>query len=164
MFAQKSKIIGVNNVGSASITVPIGVFAESHLIGLSLNYWHSRTVFRADSTRQKRKIWWVGNGGIEYYLGKKETLNGNTFRFGNYSYIYATTGFSYNLFKYTTIFLVAGPSLGLYKGNADLGIRASAGLNYLVSNQIIIYSSIAYMKHGDVNALLAPGFGVGIQF
>lgn len=155
--AQDNRIVGVNNAGSAGIAFPLGVFAESHLAGLSANFWHSRVILR-NKTRADRKLWLVGNAGIEYYLGKKETVNGNSFRFGNYGYLHTTAGLAYDPLRRTTILLSAGPSLGLYKGNADLGLRVQSSIRYRVGDAIDLGLNAAYMKQGkDVNALWAVG-------
>jgi hypothetical protein len=132
--------------------------------GLSLNYWHRRAGFRGKSEIDKKRIWLLGNAGLEYYLGKKETTNGYSFRFGNYTCFYGTAGLSFHPFRRAGVYLTGGPVLDLYKGNATLGARINTGVNYSLGGSLILITSAAYLKHKDVNGLWALGLGLGWQF
>ncbi|MEI9908454.1 MAG: hypothetical protein WDO71_01540 [Bacteroidota bacterium] len=60
--------------------------------------------------------------------------------------------------KKGNITLTAGPTMGIYKGSADIGFGINLSGSYYVTERIAITPGLMYMKHDKTNALLAASF------
>jgi hypothetical protein len=146
---------GKNNVASFGVNIPVGEFAETHIGGISLNYSWSHHRFGKLNKLPKKLIGFIANAGIGYYLGKKETVSEYDFKYSGYVYLHIFAGAIYNPYKQGNVVLTTGPTLGIYKGNADLGFGVNLNGSYYFNDRIAITPGVIYMKHNKVNALWA---------
>lgn len=144
---------GKNNAASLGINIPVGEFAETHIVGISLNYSWSHYRFGKLNKVPKKLIGFTANAGIDYHFGKKENIAGYDFRYGSYIYLHVFGGVIYNPCKQGNIGLTTGPTLGIYKGNADLGLGVNLNGSYYFNDRIALTPGVTYMKHDKANAL-----------
>lgn len=110
----------------------------------------------------------TGNGGVDYYLGKKIEEAGQDFRYGGYTYLYIQAGIIINPVKKGNISLTAGPTMGIYKGNSDFGWGVNLFGAYLLQgfmeNKIMIGPGVTYKKHAQADALWTAAIRVSYRF
>jgi hypothetical protein len=141
-----------SSLASLDIQVPVGVFARSQFAGAGLNYSWSHRRYGIFARPSK----WIGltfNAGGDYYLGKKIKPSGYDFRFGDYIYLYALAGMIVNPWYATNISLTAGPIMGIYKGNSEMGYGVNLIAMYYLKDNISIGPGITYKKQPDTDAL-----------
>lgn len=143
---------GASHAVSFAAQVPVGVFARSHIAGAGLGYAWSAHRFGRNVLPAKR-IGLTANGGADYYLGKRITTAGHDFRYGSYFYFHAMAGMMVNPWQNSHFSLTAGPGLGLYEGNTDLGLIVSLAGNHFISSRMAIGPGIVYRKHAGADAL-----------
>lgn len=142
---------GGSHLLSLDLQVPVGVFAASHFAGAGFNYSWSHQRF--GNKVFKKTPGFMLNGGADYYFGKKISTAGYPFTYGGYLYLYVMPGLIVNPWQNGNITLKAGPSMGLYKGNADWGLNTTINGNYFLSDKISIGPGISYKKHAQKYAL-----------
>jgi len=155
---------GAVNSISIGINIPVGEFSETHIAGISLYYSRSHHRFGRLNILPRKLIGFTANGGLDHYIGKKETVAGYDFKYGNYTYLHAFGGIIYNPSRQTNISLTTGPSMSLYKGNADLGFGVSWNGSYYFTGRIAFTPGFIYMKHAKANALWAASLKATYNF
>ena len=146
---------GKNNAASLGVNIPVGEFSETHIGGISASYSWSHRRFGKLNKLPKKLIGFIANAGIDYYFGKKETVSGYDFKYGSSVYLHVFGGAIYNPCKDGNITLTTGPTLSLYKSNADLGFGVNLNGSYYFNDRIAITPGVIYMKHNKTNALWA---------
>jgi hypothetical protein len=142
----------MNNAVSLDIHLPAGVFARSQFAGAGLSYsWSHRRYGRNISP--SKLIGLTFNAGTGYYFGKKITTAGYDFNYGGYIYFHALAGMLVNPWPNGNIALTAGPGLGIYKGNTDLGMGVNLFGAYFLKKNIAIGPGLTYKKHPHTDAL-----------
>jgi hypothetical protein len=144
---------GKNNASSFGINIPVGEFSKTHFAGISLDYSWSHHRFGNLKALPKKLIELTANGGIAYYFGKKEMVAGYDYRYGGYLYLHAFAGAIYNPCKKGNITLTTGPSLGIYKGSADVGFGIKVGGSYSITDKIALRPEIIFLKHHEAAPL-----------
>lgn len=154
---------GNSHLASIDLAVPVAVFARSHIAGAGLNYSWSRKRYGRNVT-PSRLIGFTFTAGADYYLGKKISPAGYSFRYGGYLHLHAFAGVMVNACPNGNIVLAAGPAAGIYKGSSDMGIGASLFGNYFLDKNISIGPGITYKKYAQTDALWAGVFRVSYSF
>lgn len=144
---------GKSNAASIGVNIPVGEFAQTHIGGISLNYSWSHHRFGKLRVLPKKLIGFTANARADYYFGKKETVSGYDFKYSGYVYLHIFAGAIYNPCKQGNVVLTTGPTLGIYKGNADLGLGVNLNGSYYFNDRIAITPGVIYMKHNKANAL-----------
>lgn len=146
---------------AAAIQMPVGNFSSTHFLGFGINVtpsYHTMSLF------SKIKIAFTYNGGIAYYLGKKETLGGYPYNYPGYFFIHAFTGILFTpskndgsnfQYKNFDISMTGGPALGIYNGNTRLNLGGKLELNYHLKGKQTIGTGIILMKENGADALYA---------
>lgn len=143
---------GFSHSGSLVLHVPVGVFAGSHFAGAGLHYsWSPRRYGRNISS--SKLIGLTFNTGADYYFGKKIKPAGYDFRYGGYLYFHAAAGILVNPWPNANISLAAGPTIGIYEGNADTGLGAILSGSYFITKNISVGPGITCKKHARADAL-----------
>jgi hypothetical protein len=134
------------------IHIPVAAFASSHIAGAGLEYsWsHHRYGINASSSKWP-SIFFAGGG--TYFIGKKETVAANDFRFGAYIHLHALAGMIYNPSANTNVSIAAGPALGLYKENSERGWAIKLAGSYYLKDRIAIGPAVMYQKQKATEAL-----------
>jgi hypothetical protein len=145
---------GLSHAGSIEAAVPIGAFAESHLAGLGLEYSWSNHRYGQNIVPQKM-IGFSFHVGASYFLGKRETVAANEFRFGNYMYLHTLAGLIFNPGVNTNVSLLAGPGMGIYKNNGEIGLAVKLNGSYYLQNRLSIGPSLMYRGQSDAEDLWA---------
>jgi hypothetical protein len=148
----------------AGIHVPFGEFSETHIAGISLSYAWSNNRFGKLKALPKKLIGFTADAGIDFYLGKKEKVAGYDFKNGSYISLAILGGAIYSPCKRGNIRLTAGPALGIYKGNADLGFGVNLDGSYYLNTRIAITPGLIYLKHKEANALWAASVRASYNF
>jgi hypothetical protein len=146
-------IKGKNNAGAFGINIPVGEFSKTHIAGIGLDYSWSHHRFGNLKVLPKKLIGFTAKGGIAYYFGKKETVAGYDYRYGGYLYLHAFGGAIYNPCKKGNITLTIGPTLGIYKGSADVGFGVNLGGSYSLTDKIALRPEIIFLNHHEAAAL-----------
>gem|GEM_PF-671491 len=151
---------GHNQQVSFMASAPVGRFADSHLVGGGLSYNWSNHRF-GDSVNARKWIGFTAQAGIDYFIGKKETVAGYPFRYGNNLYVQVMPGIICNPTPKSSVMLLAGPSLGIYKDASSLSLGVNLSGTYQLSPKVAVGPSVFYRKHAEVDALWTAGVKVG---
>lgn len=155
---------GKQHTIALGINIPVGAFSESHIAGIGSHYAWSNHRFGQLGQMPGKIIGITADGGVDYYFGKRETTAGYGFTFGSYFYLHAFGGVIYNPCTKGNITLTTGPTLGLYKGNAEVGVGVLLKGTYYISQRIGLTPGILYMKHALVNTLWSPSIRATYDF
>lgn len=155
LLAQTDIGKGKTHLVAFGLNVPLGKFSETHIAGISVHYSWSDHRFGKLKALPKKTIGYTAYGGIDYYFGKNETIAGYDYRYGGYLYLHAFGGAIYNPCKKGNITLTTGPVMGIYKGNADIGLGITLNCSYHFSEKIAFTPGVIYMKHNKTDALWA---------
>jgi hypothetical protein len=147
------KPAGKQQVVSAGINVPLGDFSSTHIGGIAIEYARSRNRFGQLSTLPSKKLGYVIEGGLAYYLGKKETISGYAYKYPGYYFLHAYPGLLYTPCKKGNISLNAGPALGLYNGDLRFTIGAKLQGSWYVNEKTGINPGIFLMKESGTDPL-----------
>lgn len=164
VFAQTETPKGKNQLVAFGLSVPFGEFSETHIAGISANYSWSHHRFGKLKSLPKNLLGLTANGGADYYFGGKEVVAGYDYRYGGYMYLHMFGGIIYNQSKKGNITLTSGPTMGIYKGNADIGFGVNLNGSYYFTDRIAFTPGIIYMKHDKTNALWAISFMATYNF
>ncbi len=141
---------GGNNAVAVSVTYPVGNFSGTHIFGVGAEYSPARHKFGLFKNKNFALTY---NGGITYYLGKKETVSGYPYHYPSYYFIHAFAGFLYATGKKITTTLYAGPALGIYNGHLQFNTASKLELNYSINPKISIGPGIIVMKESGSDPL-----------
>lgn len=145
-FLRKEKRFSV----SASAHLPVGDFSSTHWIGIGAEVSPARYWFGIFKWKKVRLTY---NGGLAYYLGKKEKASGYDYKYPGYFFIHAFGGVAYRPVKKATINLTTGPAIGIYNGTTRFNIGARLESTYFISTSIAIGPGIIFMKESGANPL-----------
>lgn len=175
-LAQNRSVVaqnGCRHAVSIGINVPIGTFAESHIAGINSSYSWSHQRFGYLQAKPRKLVGFTIDGGIDYYLGKSITEAGYDFTYGNYLYLHTFGGIICNPGKKnrqkgylckTNIRLTAGPAMGIYKGNADVGYGIKLSGSYYLTEKLAITPGMMFMKYALTRSLGAAMIGITCNF
>jgi hypothetical protein len=143
---------GSDHAVIVEIHIPVAAFASSHIVGGGLEYsWsHHRYGINASSSKSPGILF---AGGGTYFIGKKETVAANDFHFGGYIHLHALAGMIYNPSANTNVSIAAGPALGLYKENSEIGWAIKLAGNYYLKDRIAVGPAVMYRKQKATEAL-----------
>jgi hypothetical protein len=137
---------------SGAIQVPLGDFAATHLIGFGIGVspsYHTTGLF------SKLKIVFTYNGGVTYYLGKKETVSSYPYTYPGYLFIHAFAGALLIPSNKIEISLTGGPAVGIYNGNTRFNLGSKMDINFHLNNKISVGPGIIFMKESGADHLWA---------
>lgn len=143
---------GKSQSASLDLHLPLGIFARSQFAGAGLNYSWSNHRYGPDVTNRKL-IGFTANAGGDYYFGRRIRTAGYPFQYGGYIYGWLMAGIITNPWAFTHISLTAGPTIGIYKGNSDMGMGVNVFGSYFIKKRIAIGPGITYKKHPDTDGL-----------
>jgi hypothetical protein len=143
---------GRDHLVSLDLHVPLGVFARSQFAGAGLSYSWSHHRFGSYISSPKL-IGFTFNAGGDYYFGRSIQTAGHPFQYGGYFYTYFHAGIISNPKPNLNLWLTAGPTLGIYKGNADMGAGVNFFGSYYFRKNLSIGPGVTYKKHPDADAL-----------
>jgi hypothetical protein len=149
-YNVKAQSKDMNMALSFGAIVPIGSFSSTHIAGLRAEYAPARHVF---GLVRLKKFALTYNGGLAYYLGKKETVSSYPYKYPNYLFIHAFGGVLYKLVKKTEITLTAGPGIGIYDGNTRFNLGSQLEISYHINNKWGIGPGIVFMKEKGADPL-----------
>jgi hypothetical protein len=144
-----------NNIGiavAAGIQVPVGNFSSTHIAGIGIGVspsYHTTGLF------SKMKVAFTYNGGVAYYLGKKETVSSYPYTYPGYFFIHAFAGALFIPSKEITVSFTAGPALGLYNGSTQFQFGSNLALNYHLTDKVSVGPGIIFMKEPGADPLWA---------
>jgi len=139
---------GQSNAAVFNASLPLGVFQRSHFAGAGLAYSWSHFHFGAHSS-PPHAVGLTFNAGGDYYFGKKVETAGYPFRYDGYIQAHAMAGAIYNPWANAAVSLTAGPILGLYKGNTDLGLGVDLSGSYFLNEKWGVGPTLAYRRQSS---------------
>lgn len=160
-FSVKAQAKGGNNAVSLGIHIPVGAFSSTHFIGIGADYSPANHKF---GLLKNKHFALTYNGGVTYYLGKKETVSNYSYEYPSYFFIHAFAGFVYRIGKKVNAILYAGPALGLYSGHAQYNTGSKIELNYSINPKISIGPGILVMKETGSDPLWSASVKATIIF
>ncbi len=146
---------------SAGVQVPVGDFSSTHVAGLGISITPS---YHTVSLFSKLKIAFTYNGGVAYYLGKKETVSGYSYTYPGYFFIHAFAGALFIPSPKISFALTGGPAIGMYDGNTRFNLGGRLDLNYNLSSKLSIGPGILLMKETDTDPLWAAFLKATLSF
>src|SRR5689334_11153180 len=142
----KLKPQGQSHLASLDLHLPLGVFARSQYGGVGLSYSWSDHRFGSPVYKSKL-IGFTATAGGDYYFGRRTKTAGYPFKYGDYIYAYLLAGMITNLPESDINFiLTAGPTLGIYKGNSDMGAGVNLFGNYFFEENMSLGMGVTYKK------------------
>ena len=154
---------GQDHLASLDFHLPLGVFARSQFAGAGLNYSWSHHRF-GDNISTSKLIGFTFNAGADYYFGRRIKTAGYPFQYGGYIYSFLLVGLITNPQPDLNLTLTAGPTLGIYKGNSDMGIGVNLFGSYYFRKNLSIGPGITFKKHPDADALWTGTVRIGYVF
>ena len=154
---------GKSHLTSLDIHLPLGVFARSQFAGAGLNYSWSNHRFGTYVSKTKL-IGFTANAGGDYYFGRRIRTAGYPFEYGGYLYGWLMIGMIANPWSFTHLTLTAGPTVGIHKGNADMGMGVNLFGNYFLNKKIAVGPGITYKKHPDTEGLWTGSVRISYLF
>lgn len=151
----------MSNGISVGINIPVGDFSSTHIIGIGVEYSPLRHTFQLTKLKH---LAFTFNGGVAYYLGKKETVSGYRYKYPGYIFINAFGGLLYNPVKKVSITLTAGPALRIYNGLIRFNTGSKFELSYFINDKIAIGPGIIFMKESGTNPLWAAALKTTMAF
>lgn len=152
---------GLRIAVSAGVQVPVGDFASTHVAGLGISVTPS---YHTVSLLSKLKIAFTYNGGVAYYLGKKETVSGYSYTYPGYLFIHAFAGAFFIPSPKISFALTGGPAVGMYDGNTRFNLGGRLDLNYNLSSKVSIGPGILLMKETGADPLWAAFLKATLSF
>jgi hypothetical protein len=152
---EKPKVVlpvGKDHLASFDLHLPLGVFASSHFGGVGLSYSWSHHRF-GDKVSPSKLLGFTLNTGGDYYFGRRVKTAGHPFQNGGYINTYLLAGIVNNPRNDINVSFTAGPTLGIYKGNADMGAAVNLFGNYFFEDNLSLGSGVTYKKHTAADAL-----------
>jgi hypothetical protein len=140
---------GYSKTVSAGINVTILEFSRTHSFGAGIGFSWTKHRFGMMEKKPSKPFGFIADAGIDYYLGKEETVSGYPYKYNGFTYIHTYGGIIYNCCKRGNINLTAGPALGLESGFTTFfwGINLSGA--YYINEKIAITPGIHFMKDFD---------------
>jgi len=155
---------GRNHSVSIGLNIPFGDFSSTHNLGVGINYSWSKHRFGVLSAIPFKTIGFTFNIGVDYYLGKKETVGVYNYKYGNYSYLHTYGGIIFNPGRKGNISLAAGPAVGLYNGNTQFNVGINLSGNYYLNKHIAVTPAILFMKESVSDPLWSASLRASIVF
>lgn len=134
----------------AGIQLPVGDFAGTHFIGLGVGVspsYHTTGLF------SKVKIAFTYNGGLSYYLGKKELVSSYPYTYPGYLFIHAFVGALLIPSNKVEISLTGGPAIGIYNGNTRFNLGSKMDFNFHLNKKVSVGPGIIFMKESGADPL-----------
>jgi hypothetical protein len=144
--------VGQNHLVSLDLHIPVGVFAGSHFAGAGINYSWSHHRF-GNNISASKLIGFTFNAGGDYYFGRRVKTAGYPFQYGGYIYTYLLAGVISNLKPDLNLSLTAGPTIGIYKGNTDMGAGVNLLGNFYFKKNLSIGPGVTFKKHPGTDGL-----------
>jgi hypothetical protein len=157
----KKKPAGRQQVVSAGFNIPLGDFASTHIGGIALEYSQR---FGQLATIPSKKLGYLFEGGLAYYLGKKETVSGYPYDYPGYYFLHVYPGLVYNPCKKGHISVSAGPALGLYNGNLQFNLGAKLQGTWYVNKKTGITPGVLVMRESGADPLWAASVKATFAF
>lgn len=158
---EKKKTGGSDHIVSFGVNLPLADFSSTHSIGFGIGYSPGTHVF---GLVKNKHFAFTYNGGVAYYIGKKETVSSYPYKYPGYFFIHAFAGVLYNPASKIDFKLTAGPALGIYNGNSKFNIGAALEGAYYLNNQFIVAPGFFLMKENKSDPLWAGSLKLGYLF
>ena len=137
---------------SLRLGMPLGKFSSTHTIGFGVDLQPALHVFRLE----RKSMAFTYNGGVSYYIGNKEKLNGYDYKYPGFTFVHAFAGILCTTGKKFDFRFTAGPALAIYNGDTRFNVGARFDINYFITNTISIGPGIMIMKEFGAAYLYAP--------
>jgi hypothetical protein len=163
---EKPKValpVGKDHLASFDLHLPLGVFARSQFGGVGLSYSWSHHRF-GDNVFPSKLIGFTFIAGGDYYFGREVETAGRPFKYGGYIYSYLMAGIINNPNEFLNLSFTAGPTVGIYKGNADLGAGVNLFGNYFFEKNLSLGLGVTYKKHPGTDVLWTGTLRFGYVF
>lgn len=147
--SRKNVLTGYSKIVSAGINITIPEFSQTHNFGAGIGFSWSKHRFGLTEKKPSKPFGFIADGGIDYYLGKKETVSGYPYKYNGFTYIHTYGGIIYNCCKRGNINLTTGPALGLEDGFTTFFWGANLSGAYYINKKIAITPGIHFMKDPD---------------
>jgi hypothetical protein len=152
------------HLADASVRVPVGDFASTHLAGIGLGWqWYSGGIPGTKKTKRWQPNWLAG-AEVSGYIGRKETTAGYSFTNKPYAVVRAEGGAGFSVTDHAWLFVAAGPGLGLYRGDPGFLLTAQVGGYYSFLGKWSAGPYLQWMREPQTRSLLHTGVKVGRRF
>lgn len=152
---EKEYVTRIKKYPGIMAAVPLGSFADTHLLGIGADY--SITL-----NRENDSFNWAFDAGAAFFTGKKVTVSQYSYKYPVYTSVHIMGG----LHMLGTNFdprILAGPSVGLYNGNARFTISGRLELNYLAGERFAVAPVLNMMIDPGSNTLWSAGIRVSLE-
>jgi hypothetical protein len=153
-----------SNTVSLGPAIPIGSFSDTHKYGVTVEYSWTNHRFGLMKKIPAKRIGFILNTGVNYYLGKEETISSYQYKYRSFTYIHAYGGAIYNSWKKGSIHLTVGPATGIEDKIVEFWWGFNLSGSYYVNEKIAITPDINFMKQSIADPLLAVAIRATMAF
>lgn len=165
LYAQthnnKPTVKGSNHQLSLNVNTPMGGYLKDiSNIGFGIEYGWSKGRFGKMHSRPEKPVSFTFHAGIDHYLGQKEKVGNDSYKYKGITYFHLFGGAIYNISNIENIILTTGPSLELYDGKTEFGFGVNLSVSFYLNKcrNMGITPNITFMKQGKSEAVFSGGF------
>jgi hypothetical protein len=155
---------GKNNSIAVGPATTAGSFSNTHSIGFHIDYYRTNNRLGSLATKPSRPIGLLFNAGMNYFLGKKETVSSYPYSYPGYALFYGTAGLIVNPIKQGNFTASTGPGIRLYNGTSSFALYTKITASYFFHQRIAVTPSVSIINESGSKPLLAAGLSACFTF
>jgi len=155
---------GKNNSLAAGPVMAAGNFSFTHSIGFSIDYTRTTKRMGTLTGKPSQTVGLLLNTGMNYLIGKKETVSGYPYQYPGYSLLYGTVGLISNPLKKMNFTAAMGPSIRLYNSTSSFALYTKISASYFFHQRIAVTPAISIINESGTKPLLTAGLSASIAF
>jgi hypothetical protein len=157
-------IIKKQNLISGAAVFSLGNFSSTHFAGFIVDYSRCHYGYRKSNVKLPALLSYTVNTGINYFLGKKETVSGYTYNYPGNTWLYAMGGIMVVPATSLNIGITAGPALVIYNKNNAFAFTSKLEIGYFIKKKIAVSPLLQFLKEGRATAHWIAGIKGGLAF
>lgn len=157
-------ITGKKNSIAVGSSIASGSFSRTHSIGFNIDYYRTNNRLGPLAAKPSRPIGLLFNAGMNYFLGKKETVSGYPYSYPGYALFYGTAGLIVNPIKQGNFTASTGPGIRLYNGTSSFALYTKITASYFFHQRIAVTPSVSIISESGSKPLLAAGLSACFTF
>jgi hypothetical protein len=155
---------GKNNSLAAGPVMAAGNFSFTHSIGFSIDYIRTTKRMGTLTGKPSQTVGLLFNAGMNYFLGKKETVSSYPYSYPGYALFYGTAGLIVNPIKQGNFTASTGPGIRLYNGTSSFALYTKITASYFFHQRIAVTPSVSIINESGSKPLLAAGLSACFTF
>lgn len=155
---------GKKNSIAAGPAITAGKFSNTHSIGFHVDYYRTNKRSGILFSKPSRPVGLLFNAGMNYFLGKKETVSSYPYSYPGYALFYGTAGLIVNPIKQGNFTVSTGPGIRLYNGTSSFALYTKITTSYFFHQRFAVTPAISIINESGTKPLLAAGLSASVAF